>query len=113
MLTAGDKLDRLALRGMTPPAKRMTGTVGRLFVWELRLTDTRVFGWCTEPGVFVGVLCGDATRLHSTEAKGPGSHDACARSVARWRTAAGFTQTDIWNGADLNAFLEPPNVPPI
>lgn len=112
-LAEGESLDRLVISGMTPPAKRLTGSLKRLCVWELRVTDTRVFGWCLRPGVFIAVQCADAARLHAVTGDGFGSHAAHARSVHKWRQAAGFTRQHVWDGDDLNAFLARPGRPPL
>lgn len=111
---SGESAARLELPGMYPPFGLLVKrAVARLNVWEARLSDNRVFGWCVEPGVFVGIQGANAHYLHSLPPNAPGSHEAHARSVDRWRRVAKFGPSDIWRGKDLNAFLTPPTVAPI
>lgn len=112
--TSGESLSRLSLSGMEPPfLKLKRRKVGGLCVWEARLSDTRVFLWCIEPGVIVAVQGRDTASLKSAPENGPQSYEAYARSVARWRHACGFKNAHIWAGEDLDAFLTPPGVSPI
>lgn len=111
---AGQSAGRLAVPGMEPPFKLLTHrSVARLHVWEARLTYTRVFGWCVEPGVWVAVDGSHVARLKAAAGNGPGSYEAYARSVARWRRTAGFGGSDVWKGTDLDAFLTRPRCRPV
>lgn len=102
----GESRDRLALSGMETPFKKVSRNgVKDLHVWEARLTDTRVFGWCVRPGVWIGVDGARASAVKARPRHSAGSYEAYARSVARWRQAAGFKAADIWTGEELDAFL--------
>jgi hypothetical protein len=112
--SGGESSSRMCLSGMTPPFGRMTRNgVAALRVWEARLSASRVFCWCVEPGVLVAVEGDRADALKRRDIHSPGSYEAHARSADRWRRAAGFTNADIWVGGDLDAFLTPPEHPPI
>lgn len=110
----GERSSRLMLSGMDPPFKKLDRRQTRpLCVWEARVSDSRIFGWCVEPGVFVGVLGVNSDKVHKAPRDAPDSYEHHARSVRRWRRGAGFQSDHIWPGDDLDAFLTPPAVPPI
>ena len=110
----GDETGRLVLAGMDPPFHRVSRNgVGHLHVWEARLAFVRLFGWWLEPRVWIGVEGDYADVLKKRAPHSPGSYEAHARSVARWRKVAGFTAANVWKGTDLNALLMQPNTSPV
>ncbi|MFT8886526.1 MAG: hypothetical protein ABF946_10030 [Acetobacter papayae] len=105
----GSSLQTLEEVGMKPPFKRLNANGNyRLKVWEIRLTHVRLFGWFVRAGVFVAVVGKLSSEVHGIADTDPGSAGHQARSVARWRTQAGFMSHDIYAGNQLDALLETP-----
>jgi len=110
----GDTAGRLLLAGMNPPFDPVDQNgVYALRVWEARLAFVRVFGWWVQPGVWVAVQGDRVDALKARNPHSPGSYEAHARSVARWRKRAGFSISDIWAGTDLDALLVLPTASPL
>jgi hypothetical protein len=109
----GDSLDRLEVHAMYPVFVKLSPKTTH--VWEIRLTDLRVFGWFPGPsGTFVAVSADWKHRLlregAPPEARGwedPAKYAAHRRGVEGWRTRCRLDH-HVWGGErddELRALL--------
>ena len=100
---AGAPVGLLAAIGMDPPFKLMQPV--RRNVWTLRTTDTRIFGWFVDPGLFVAVNASATDRLKQIPNPAPGSYRDHIARVTQWRDRHACSASAlIWQG-DLDDLL--------
>lgn len=79
----GAPIGLLSMIGMQPPFKRMLPA--RRYVWTLRTTETRIFGWFVHPGLFVAVNTFVTGTLKQVSQQDPGGYRDRIAQVTRWR----------------------------
>jgi hypothetical protein len=99
----GAALGVLAAVGMQPPFKLMQPV--RRYVWTLRTTDTRIFGWFVHPGLFVAVNASVTDPLKQIPNQERGSYRDRIAQVTQWRDRRACSASAlIWQG-DLDDLL--------
>lgn len=86
--------------GQQPPLKRLhkNGLLNEA-IWEVRLTQVRLFGWWAQAGILVLVSGGWTDLVHHAEKGTYPSPEWHADYVKNWRETHGYA-TDFWRGRD-------------